>query len=161
MPPLTFTFKNIGPVQDAELELGDLTVIAGRNNTGKTYLVYTLYGFLKTWENCLEPELARNRTSNRPRPNARYPVFETIREQVTDKGQIELDVDRATLGRERTAAMNHLTRWFSTSGLASVFSSPAEKFENAPSASGWTRSFLAMRGLSRAPKSRHESATTG
>jgi len=29
-PGLTFTFKNIGPVKDAELELGDLTIIAGR-----------------------------------------------------------------------------------------------------------------------------------
>ena len=42
--PLTFTFKNIGPIEKAELELGDLTIIAGRNNTGKTYLTYTLYG---------------------------------------------------------------------------------------------------------------------
>ena len=29
--PLTFTFTNIGPIKDAELELGDLTIIAGRN----------------------------------------------------------------------------------------------------------------------------------
>ncbi|MDE0285754.1 MAG: AAA family ATPase [Gammaproteobacteria bacterium] len=41
------TFKNTGPIKSAELELGDLTIIAGQNNTGKTYLVYTLYGFLK------------------------------------------------------------------------------------------------------------------
>jgi AAA15 family ATPase/GTPase len=40
-------FKNIGPIQDADLELKDLTIIAGANNTGKTYLAYTLYGFLK------------------------------------------------------------------------------------------------------------------
>ncbi len=42
-----FRFKNIGPIGNAELELGDLTVIAGANNSGKTYLTYTLYGFLK------------------------------------------------------------------------------------------------------------------
>ncbi|MGU9951845.1 MAG: hypothetical protein ACNYPH_06020 [Gammaproteobacteria bacterium WSBS_2016_MAG_OTU1] len=42
-----FRFKNIGPIGEAELELGDLTVIAGANNSGKTYLTYTLYGFLK------------------------------------------------------------------------------------------------------------------
>ena len=47
--PVTFRFKNIGPVKEADMELGDLTIIAGRNNTGKTYLAYTLYGFLKTW----------------------------------------------------------------------------------------------------------------
>ena len=129
--PLTFTFKNIGPVRGAELELGALTVIAGRNNTGKTYLVYTLYGFLKAWENWLEPvRAARNRASRRP-PPARYPVFEQISEQVADKGQAELTVDRATLGRERIAAMNDLTRWFSAGRLAGVFSSPPEMFENA------------------------------
>ena len=45
--PVTFRFRKIGPVKDAALELGDLTIIAGRNNTGKTYLTYALYGFLK------------------------------------------------------------------------------------------------------------------
>ena len=47
--PITLRFKNVGPVKDAEVELGDLTIIAGRNNTGKTYLVYTLYSFLQAW----------------------------------------------------------------------------------------------------------------
>ena len=40
-------FKNIGPINKAELQLKDLTIIAGANNTGKTYLAYTLYGLLK------------------------------------------------------------------------------------------------------------------
>jgi len=38
---LSFTFEKLGPVQKADLELGDLTVIAGANNTGKTYIAYT------------------------------------------------------------------------------------------------------------------------
>ncbi len=46
---MKFVFKNLGPIDKAELELGDLTIIAGRNNTGKTYVAYTLYGFLKMW----------------------------------------------------------------------------------------------------------------
>ena len=50
--PVTFRFSNMGPVKDAALQLGRLTVIAGRNNTGKTYIAYTLYGFLKTWATC-------------------------------------------------------------------------------------------------------------
>ena len=49
MQSVKFIFKKIGPIKKAELELGDITIIAGRNNTGKTYLVYTLYGFLKQW----------------------------------------------------------------------------------------------------------------
>ena len=49
MQSAKFIFKKIGPIKKAELELGDITIIAGRNNTGKTYLVYTLYGFLEHW----------------------------------------------------------------------------------------------------------------
>ncbi|MCG6553099.1 MAG: ATP-binding protein [Candidatus Magnetominusculus sp. LBB02] len=41
--------KNLGIMRQAEFELGDLTIICGENNTGKTYLAYALYGFLKTW----------------------------------------------------------------------------------------------------------------
>lgn len=51
-------FKNIGPISEAELELKDLTIIAGANNTGKTYLVYTLYGFLRLMQ---DPFFPRNR----------------------------------------------------------------------------------------------------
>ena len=47
---ITAKFENIGPIKSAELELGDFTIIAGQNNTGKTYLVYTLYGFLHIWQ---------------------------------------------------------------------------------------------------------------
>lgn len=45
--PIRFRFRHLGPVQEADLELGNLTIVAGRNNTGKTYMVYTVYGFLK------------------------------------------------------------------------------------------------------------------
>ena len=57
--PIKFRFRNVGPVEDAALELGDLTVIAGRNNTGKTYIVYSLYGFLKMWRGFLETRIGR------------------------------------------------------------------------------------------------------
>ena len=43
---MKFTFKNLGPIEKADLELGDLTVISGGNNTGKTYIAHALYGFL-------------------------------------------------------------------------------------------------------------------
>lgn len=41
--------KNLGVLKDAEFEPGDLTIICGENNTGKTYATYALYGFLATW----------------------------------------------------------------------------------------------------------------
>lgn len=44
---MVFTFKNLGPIKEATLEVGDLTLLCGQNNTGKTYLTYGVCGFLK------------------------------------------------------------------------------------------------------------------
>ncbi|MDR0705559.1 MAG: AAA family ATPase [Planctomycetaceae bacterium] len=43
--------RNLGVLESAEYELGDLTVVCGKNNTGKTLAAYTLYGFLDYWRN--------------------------------------------------------------------------------------------------------------
>ena len=40
----------LGPLQHAKFTLGDLTVICGNNNTGKTYATYALFGFLSFWQ---------------------------------------------------------------------------------------------------------------
>ena len=46
---LKIRLKNLGILKHAEFSLGDLTVICGKNNTGKTYATYALYGFLQSW----------------------------------------------------------------------------------------------------------------
>ncbi len=83
-PSVKFRFTDIGPVKQAELELGDLTIIAGRNNTGKTYLVYTLYGFLKMWYSWPNArhfligndEIAQNDDTNEADSDDEYPEQE-------------------------------------------------------------------------------------
>jgi AAA15 family ATPase/GTPase len=44
---MKFSFDNLGALDSGELEIADLTIICGANNTGKTYLTYTFYGLLK------------------------------------------------------------------------------------------------------------------
>ncbi len=52
--------KNLGVLRQAEFSLGDLTIICGKNNTGKTYATYALYGFLAGWrENTRSVETTR------------------------------------------------------------------------------------------------------
>ena len=41
------SIENLGVIKDAEFEIGDLTIICGENNTGKTYLIHATYGFLE------------------------------------------------------------------------------------------------------------------
>lgn len=43
--------KNLGALKQAEFSIGELTIICGGNNTGKTYATYALFGFLKNWRN--------------------------------------------------------------------------------------------------------------
>ena len=46
---MKFHFEHLGPITKADIELGELTLLCGENNTGKTYVSYAIYGFLKTW----------------------------------------------------------------------------------------------------------------
>jgi hypothetical protein len=41
--------KNLGILKKAEFDTGGLTIICGKNNTGKTYATYALYGFINFW----------------------------------------------------------------------------------------------------------------
>ena len=51
---LKIHIKNLGILKQAEFSLGDLTLICGENNTGKTYATYALYGFLLYWRGLLD-----------------------------------------------------------------------------------------------------------
>ena len=43
---MKFVLEKLGVLEKAEFSLGELTIICGGNNTGKTYATYALYGFL-------------------------------------------------------------------------------------------------------------------
>ena len=51
---LKIRLKNLGILKHAEFSLGDLTLICGENNTGKTYAAYALYGFLHGWRGLID-----------------------------------------------------------------------------------------------------------
>ena len=48
------SLKNVGMLDEANFEVGDLTIICGENNTGKTYATYSLYGYLDYMRNIRE-----------------------------------------------------------------------------------------------------------
>ena len=119
--PPKFRFKRIGPVKEAELELGDLTVIAGHNNTGKTYLVYTLYGFLALWDSALtdvEDVLMGG-------------VLEQLTTGIGEGRQVRHNVNMSALSRERSLVSKLVALDFSKATLSNVFSSPKSAFDGA------------------------------
>lgn len=125
--PVRFRFRNIGPVKNAELDLGDLTVIAGRNNTGKTYIVYTLYGFLKMSRTFPEWFFLQQEKQ----PDAEFPNWHHVAEQLAENGRYTFSLDDNELDRQRKWVTQLLTQGFSDQGLSQVFSSQQEVFEDA------------------------------
>ena len=51
---IKFKLENIGLVEKAEVSLNEFTLICGENNTGKTYITYSIYGFLNLWNDLID-----------------------------------------------------------------------------------------------------------
>ncbi len=150
--PVTFQFRNIGPIKDAELELGDLTIIAGRNNTGKTYIVYTLYGFLKMWSNFPLLWIMQD-----PEPPHEYgfPDWDSLSKQLMDNGRVTFPLNNKTLDRQRKWLIPILTRGFSERTLPEVFSSQHSAFENACIEIAWNAQTFSPRHSTKATLARN------
>ncbi len=56
---MKFKFKNLGYIDNGEIEIGNLTVICGANNVGKTYISYTISGFLNLFENLFDFDIKK------------------------------------------------------------------------------------------------------
>jgi len=60
---MKISINNLGVLKKSTLELGDLTLICGHNNTGKTYATYALYGFLHTWHRFVKVHVSNKHIS--------------------------------------------------------------------------------------------------
>ncbi|MEH2311904.1 MAG: AAA family ATPase [Nostoc sp.] len=133
--------KNLGALKQAEFTLGDLTIICGYNNTGKTYATYALFGFLSTWRRMFAIQINANKIKQLLADGViRLDIQEYIKqsEQIVTKGcqaytqelpkifaaraerfkttdfQVSLDIQNISLAFDFTRE--------STSGEASLFS---------------------------------------
>ena len=68
------TIDNLGKIIHSELKLNKLTILVGDNNSGKTYLTYSIYGLLKNWTDFID-----------------YSSFKTIENRLKSEGQIILN----------------------------------------------------------------------
>ena len=122
-----YRFKNIGPAKNAEIEIGDLTIISGRNNTGKTYLSYTLYGILKLWR----ARLSSRRLSARIKRRLNgIQDLSRVLEDLLKNGRSKLTMDDDLLAEQRSAVLRFLSQQFSRNALSQVFNSPDDEFDN-------------------------------
>lgn len=102
--------KNLGPLRQAEFEVGDFTIICGKNNTGKTYATYALYGFLNFWKKGFE-----------------FDIDKQIIDEIVSKGNIVFSLDR--FRREIEKDINMATNKYK-SYLPSIFASKDQNFKD-------------------------------
>ena len=132
--PVTFRFSNIGPVKDASLQLGRLTVIAGRNNTGKTYIAYSLYGFLKTWGHW---DADSDFLLARPAP---FPDIGGIAEKLRKSGRATIPLPASSILEQQRLLAEEVGNAFSEDILPQVFSSRRDNFPQSRVAANVNRS---------------------
>lgn len=107
---MKITIQNLGILKQADFEVGDLTVICGKNNTGKTYATYALYGFLKIWKRFIHIGIG-------------LPKIEELIEQ----NAIKIDLDK--IWKERKKIVDKVCKRYS-SVLYNIFASEERNFEN-------------------------------
>ncbi|MEI7831780.1 MAG: ATP-binding protein [bacterium] len=107
---MKFKICNLGTIKQAEFSLGDFTIICGRNNTGKTYTTYSLFGFLSLWRDIFS-----------------FPVNDENVRELLEKGVVHIDLN------EHLSAAKHILekgcKAYATQ-LPKVFAAPADRFQN-------------------------------
>ena len=127
---MKFTFENLGPVKKAELELGDLTIISGLNNTGKTNIVYALYGFLNGFDRQFSGSWGNSFVENHFTKIGAGPVEEATR-RLRDDGQFMWDMSKEQRERERDRLVVEMAKDYSENGISRTFNASPEYFRGA------------------------------
>ena len=128
---LVLNVENLGPVERCRLDLRPLTVLLGRNNTGKTYVAQALYAALKAVEDTPIPRLPLEEKQQ----ESLYDLLRKLRDGETDRLPPDLRpmvgewlgrIFRACQHEFKTALRyqfnvkdeNELTRWEQEDGLS-------------------------------------------
>lgn len=121
--PIRVRFRHLGPVRDADLELGTLTIVAGRNNTGKTYMVYTVYGLLKHFQ--------LNHSWKIHSRNSYSTWIKTFVADARTKGIDKWKLRSRDFLSHRDELLSEYSNFFSDTMLADIFRSRREEFARA------------------------------
>lgn len=104
------SFKNLGNIEQGQIELNKMTIIAGANNTGKTYATYAMYSLL-------DKDFIFNLSELNPIINELY-----------EEGTYELDL-LSFFNENYLKMKKEIEKSFSAS-LSNVFSTADNEFEN-------------------------------
>lgn len=126
---MEFTFENLGPIDRANLKLGDLTVIAGRNNTGKTYLAHTIYGFLKDFYRAVFFGAGSNVVLKRLSSGREIDADDLVSELLA-RGRLDWKMNNDDLLADRASVFSSVCTEFAKEGISRLFGESSRLFQN-------------------------------
>ncbi len=100
--------KNLGVLKEASFSVGEMTIICGENNTGKTYATYSLFGFLSSWEKIITID-----------------ITETEINQLLEDGVVQIDVLKYF--KNLKIILEKCCQEY-TKQLPEIFATPSERF---------------------------------
>lgn len=106
---MKFQFENLGVIDQAEVELADLTLICGENNTGKTYIIYAIYQMLVEWRQLIG-----------------WRITEAEMQQLHSSGVVSIDMQKRFVDVWPEIHKNTCETW--RSSLHYALSAPVERF---------------------------------
>lgn len=124
---MNFSFQNLGPIEEAKLELGDLTIVAGRNNTGKTYIAHALYGFLKKIPEITLGGGATNSFFERHFEEITTLEIDEVIVQLIESGKYEWPLDREMFASAQAGFMQAVESDYSSRYIFDVVAIPESK----------------------------------
>ncbi|WHT40372.1 hypothetical protein QNH98_07255 [Myroides sp. mNGS23_01] len=107
---MKITFENLGKIEKATIEINDLTILVGDNNSGKTYLTYSTYGAIENWKDFIN-----------------YNKFKSIASKVMETGQCKLNQEE--LLELISSSVIHDSKKFKNR-FKNLFNDKEELFEN-------------------------------
>lgn len=108
---MKFKFENLGPIYKGEIELTDLTVLCGKNNTGKTYITNTIYAFLKDWKEIIDWKLTKE-----------------IEDSLVQRGVVQVDLKTEIIDKINDHISNSMSAF--QKKIPEYFATSSEIFEN-------------------------------
>ena len=115
---MKFRYRDLGPISAADLELGDLTIIVGRNNTGKTYISYATYGLIVAWSGMCRMAAIEGVINN---------PFTTH----ASRAPTSFEITQEGLNVFRKEAIPRISSRYATSLLPAIFNAPGKQLGRA------------------------------
>lgn len=114
---MLFRVENLGPLRESEVDLGkSLIVLTGPNNTGKTYLAWSVYGAHRVY---MEPTREKE---------LRHPVFDSWARELLASPDYEIDL-RSAFERDNRSVLDAVMSYCS-SRLHLCFAAQRALFEH-------------------------------